>query len=554
MLFPRKECAVYYGKDIDKFGSSDISRDDFWDISELIPKKKKPIPPPPPAPPRFAEISREREGERVPRDERARRIVFSGISDVEQAECEEYVPESNRLITRVCIRSTGGGYNFYERFKNDAARFFSREGCECPQVSFFSYIPQYSQMDAAQLDYYFYFRDSARRGESIPCDISYVFLYIYEIINLSGSLIPPEEGLGHLCTVWRLYYKRHQKINKFLAQWLCDYCLIYRLACPVEELDELLPIILSQSSFREFYLGSALGITRRGVSSLVSLLSDYDFRKSRSATGREELFERHIYGATELALREILSDARELCRQSGTSNHSIRAFEGSLCAHGIRKTIEVEYRSFNDTPELRSEVTGAVKYAENKLRAHMSVRSRLSATPSDRVRGVIDAYFKRQLSNERSAQPMPDYERRYEAPSSAPSFSDAAEIERLSWSVTRRLVPEGELEIAPEPEAAPEAPPPIVAPEPITTPTPDARKDSLLGETERAYLAHLLEGDAVAARRVLREAHLLEDSVAEAINEAADQLIGDVVLLPSDDGYAIVTDYLQEIREWMTEI
>ena len=119
---------MYNEKNIGKFGSSDVSRDDFWDISELIPKKKKPTPAPPTGHPPFAEISVDGEGVRKSRDERSVRIDFSSLPSALASEEEEYVPEANRLITRVRIRSSDKGYNFYERFKNDAARLYSRMG------------------------------------------------------------------------------------------------------------------------------------------------------------------------------------------------------------------------------------------------------------------------------------------------------------------------------------------------------------------------------------------------------------------------------------------
>ena len=58
---------------------------------------------------------------------------------------EDYIPE-NALIHKVRIYRWKSDYRYYESFVRDAVRLYAIKGVECPRVSFFSYVPQYSQM------------------------------------------------------------------------------------------------------------------------------------------------------------------------------------------------------------------------------------------------------------------------------------------------------------------------------------------------------------------------------------------------------------------------
>ena len=157
---------------------------DFWDLSDLVPKKKrisekKPF---------KSEIElteiREKDREAAPSDDSR----LSSLPCVSVKE-ETYLPTDNPLIRRVTVTARETGYSFYAQFRRHAEAYFSRRGEEAPYVPFFSYIPQYSQLTEEQLRYYFYFRDAIRRGETPRIDYSYFWLYIYEILNLSYQSI-----------------------------------------------------------------------------------------------------------------------------------------------------------------------------------------------------------------------------------------------------------------------------------------------------------------------------------------------------------------------------
>ena len=57
------------------------------------------------------------------------------------------------------IKKQRNNFHFYERFCDMAEHYFDHKADTCDSVPFFSYMPQYDQMNRAQLKWYFYWRD-----------------------------------------------------------------------------------------------------------------------------------------------------------------------------------------------------------------------------------------------------------------------------------------------------------------------------------------------------------------------------------------------------------
>ncbi len=514
--------------------------DDFWDLAELIPKKKKAAS----LAPRFggevktAEIqSGERES--APSEQ----LSLTGRDELTSE--EEYRPADNPLLYSVKLVRRDVGYSFYGQFRKSAVYYFDKRGEPVDYVPFFSYIPQYSQLSEAQLAYYLYFRDSLRIGETPRTDYSYFWLYIYEILNLP-DLIPPSEGVLYLCRAWSAYRTVLPKIDKYMTVWLADYCLVHRLPCPLEELRSFLGAIMENGGFREFYLGGVSSLTEDGVSALIGMTSDYRCEKSRFAVGEHaDLFRRHVFGVMTEVFRLLFSKGDVTVATDSLSTIRRDAFVGAISSHRIKCSLEIEYASFSTSAGLRAVVTAALKYAENRLRAFLSVKSRLSVPPLvPEYRKVIDAYFDRltnQARAERAASERPSYEVLYEAESKGLSFDGAAEIEALSWENARLLASDEDLL---------ETDFTVSSPKP-TEKTVEQEDDSYgLGHADAVFLHAILLGDTEELSLAVSTAGVSKDGFAERINEAFSEYFGDVVLELNDDGYIVIEDYIDEVMKW----
>jgi hypothetical protein len=101
------------------------------------------------------------------------------------------------------------------------------------KASFNMYFPYYQLMNYEQLRTYFTWRSRVRAGKYAPIDLSYIFLYIYELINNIG-VSSGEDGLGKLLFLWEACRSRdilYEKVEKYLAAWIRDYYILN--PCPL---------------------------------------------------------------------------------------------------------------------------------------------------------------------------------------------------------------------------------------------------------------------------------------------------------------------------------
>jgi hypothetical protein len=413
-------------------------------------------------------------------------------------------------------------------------------------------------MTPPQKKYYFYWRDELRSGRYIKTDNSYIYLYAYEILNLPEK-ISPELGLKLLIDVWRAYRKTLNGLDASFSVWVQDYCLVYGLECPFDEIKDFLFDIITVSQFKEFYL-SSLAKGGNGASAMIAYLSDYDWRKCKYAGGdNAETYRMHVEGAMQRVFSRLLCD--DMIKNSGLSKISRTAFPGSLCTHSVKCILEVEYYPIAASPELRLAVTAALKYTENKLRALLGVKSRLAIKDlPDDLKSVIDGYFESEFERVKRAKAKenaPEYEKLYVCEEKEISFADALEIERASWSVTAKLIDgseEYEDVIVSEETKTTEAVSVVEADQvhniPVVEASPDKDRYGL-SQYEIDYLAALLASEEEKCSEILKSNGLLAASVVERINEAFADNFGDVIIEESDSGFKVIDDYFEEITEWL---
>lgn len=469
----------------------------------------------------------------------------------------------NSLIRRVKVYRWPNVYHFYERFIHNARLSHAAVGRECPRVPFFSYIPQYRQLTRSQAHFYFWFRDNARDGRYISADLSYILLYVYEIINLP-DLIAPEKGIELLCGLYLAYRKEHRELDRYMPEWLCDYCLIHRLPVP-RCLVPLFPFIVSRSSLKEFYFPGDLrtGSLEEAAGILIAAVSDYQYTASRWYGAYKADYERHIPAAVAAALEAMRTAKTGLFDENmfRTVTLSRDAFCGSLCEHNIKRRIDVEVDSFSRIHECRGMMTTTVKYAENQIRARHRLKSRLATTGIlPEAKAAIDVYFGRELpqAQRQREEEIPAYEAYYDAPDLPFTAADARAIEESSWGMTELLTEKSPEEVARAAELAPgedwaepvsgevsfDVPPDGNAPAEETAPKSALRDESAVKDALRT----LLSGGTL--KETAERWGLFCDDLAARVNEEAYDRIGDVVLV-GDGTWELIPDYREDVEEWI---
>ena len=632
------------------FGKNE--KDDFWDIDKLVPKKRATLfsyasadPTRDVEIPKGVKPTKEENGKPSAADSEKSRVENSSprpesersLGNTAGTHATErvisYVPSADGLIREVKIHRFVDKYDFYDNFRKSALIYYDyRPTARAEFAQFYSYMPQYSQLNPAQKAYYFFWRTEMQRGRFLKTDYSYVYLYVYEILNLPDK-IPPEEGVKLLCRVWREYRRALPRLDLYFAIWVQDYCLVHRLDCPTAEIEDFIFDVISASTFKEFYISDVGRYGGSGTAALLAYLSDYDWRRGKYAAGDPELdaeerkkqatlYRTHMEGAMSLLFRDLWGECLATAKGGKAQTVKRDAFPNSLCTHSVKCKLEVEFYPIASATGLRTGVTAAVRYTENKIRALLGIRSRLAIKdlPND-YRRVIDYYFGVIEEGERKKKERasaPEYMRLYDAPRSEMSMQGADEIERASWHTTARLVegmeenesvtatpaakngcdnpkadrdgsahataashteapasareasPTAHTEKATTAPAAMSTAPAAMSTAPaaetthathaaeasetpnLTADYPPDKADGCadtygLSDGEIAYIAHLcFGGEYISA--------IPEDTIAERINEAFADGFGDVILEMTEDGYALIEDYREDITEWLYKI
>lgn len=456
------------------------------------------------------------------------------------------------LISKVEVLPWKSDYSYYLSFCSDAVRLADYVADKCEYKPFFSYMPQYSQMDSSQLAYYFYLREAVRSGEYPEADVSYLLLLIYEAINLA-VVRGPEESLATLCSVAVGYSEAFPRIAMRLSDWICDLCLSHRLTLP-ELPPKTLVALSSFTSLKEFYVGG------NGADAALSILlsvSGYDYRKSRFCTGENApLFDKHIKGA----LARVVAGAGEekLLLMLTETRVTRDAFVGALCGPKSKKRLIISYRSLSRSHEFRFAVADMVKYSENRLRAALGLKSKLSVGKlGPGVKETIDAYFNAAFPG-KNHKAEPEYERLYDPPASEVTTDAALKIEEASWEITDKLISafaETEGEVPAADDVVPDVPSDVgKVDEEGASQDEEGLSDDDTQESgngfnacEIEFLRACLSRDREGQRRAASAAGMSPDLLCDWINEKALEIIGDVVLESDGKVFAVSEFYADEI-------
>ena len=515
------------------------SKDSFWDIGSLLPQKRHSR-----TAGGYGEVTLNKVTDEktvsTSSDEREEELRLH--CHYEEDGVLEYVPADNILISRVRVLKRKSNMHLFHGFYTDGVLWQSYHGKPCPYVPYFSFVPQYEQLNAAQREYYLYFREEANKGNFLEAGQSYVMLYIFEIINLP-NFISPEVGVLRLAKIWAAYRSRLPLLDKSMIPWLADYALLHGVPCPRAVIAPFLSEILEKSNLKEFYLGLGEKSRVDAVDAFLLLSSSYRYENSRYAQGENRaLFSAHICRAVAHCLPLALSESKKVKFQTVTKRYD--AFVGALWSGTERYALEVTYCSVSGTDELKILMTAIVKYTENRLRAHLSVKSRLTVSClPDAYRSLLDEYFEKALplpsKNPQRAEKHETYLALYDAPSDGLSVKDAEKIEKCSWDNTWRLIPEEEkTEIFSKVESEEKA---------------KEDTEAFLSQEEKMFLSLLLGGKAKDARIYAKKCGASYMTLGEHINIVFSDRIGDIVLELLGDDYTVITDYENEIREALSE-
>ncbi|WIV17544.1 TerB N-terminal domain-containing protein [Paenibacillus polygoni] len=295
-----------------------------------------------------------------------------------------------------------------QTFVKQAREFESVVCSEAPFVSYRAYWPTYEQMSSAQKRWYFYWRKEVKQGRYPDTDLSYLFLYIYELIHGVGWSAP-EEGLALLDEVWFGYGEREKKIDMYMREWIFDFCLVHGLEMPYKELMEKIPRKLSDELKEREWMRRFTSDPLDLSWDMLMMLIDYNAEQSSffKEQGRKEM---KTYAPKVIALvdrywlkKHGLRLIHRFWPEEVTSKRIL--FRSAVYDHDFYgKHAEVRVFPISEHPPLRAYLTQLVRFTENKLRELMGVKGRLRGVKLEsEVEELVTRYLRREIK-EREVQ------------------------------------------------------------------------------------------------------------------------------------------------------
>ena len=466
---------------------------------------------------------------------------------------KELVPERLRQLRRSFVY---GGESRESRAKNFCRQALLMQDYEddFPWTGdLVCYFPSYQDLNTRQLRGYFTWRTKLRQGDVQPIPASAAYLYVYELLNGVGAATP-EESLRKLAAFQRDFIDSgvgDKRMGPNLRRWMLEYAVLQDLSPELAreaadpkllERDEA----LSALRFPEIH-------TNKEIFAALCYFGGKKLENSPVLAEDPERGQRLFCEAWTEASKYVWQeqDLFTLCfgRRASTPWYPLanalyyqrqsqpdRVYLLSDCrCFRCRKGRWTE-ESYPKTPVDKSRFQGFLHETDALLRRYLKTGRFLRENPADEwARPYIDAVIRAdrkavlEAARPKITIDLSGLEQiRRDADETRESLLTPEEMEEDRESVTALNREEKQEAGSPEitEELAPELP---------------------LDQVQIRILRSLLSGEDPAA--LIRSRHLMASVVADGINEALFDLIGDTVLLCEGDRLFLVDDYTEDLEQ-----
>ena len=417
-------------------------------------------------------------------------------------------------------------------FVKDAQKFKSVEGEVASPASFKHYWPTYRDMNPAQQRWYFYWRTQARRGNYVPTDLSYIFVHVYEILNLV-EISDPVQAATRIRDLWQAYRGTHAELDRYLPGWGGDLLALkangtYALAwweslVDAEGLalpDPVLNVIVEKA------------IRTHGTDKLPykiwALLSDYQPRNKFYQTHNTDhqidaAYEKAIKVANSFYLRTAHKSLIDQFVSDQILPYEKNTFTSALIARSDQKVICLASgRNYAGSVQLANAITSIMKYAENLLRRQLKFSARLSGVElPEELAKELDSAFQPVVSKPEPFKITLDPSR-------------VADLQKESQEVSTMLATEDDNKE-----------------KPLLTDLAEVRNLwTVFNSLERQIITSIVKGDLKSVdhvEQVLALQAVNASKMIERINSQSLVVLGDRLIYVSGQNLSLAEDFLDEL-------
>lgn len=447
-------------------------------------------------------------------------------------------------------------------FGRDSLKYATKRGKKCEHVPLMTYYTQFRDLNGPQKNWYFYWREQFLNHTYLDTDLSYIYLFIYELLNytfhqnVAFNLSVLERLLNH-------YVEQYPNLRFNLHNWINDM---------LEELGETTYESSADYTYGQEYLQLQSGNLRQ-----ISM----GFWKRHFKNVRETGFFHSNRAKVYKVFRQAIDLTQEHYRQSGTdlfhawveekeTTRQRRLFDGAVMLRTITKMGEYTTRHYEPSERMIPEVTNLFRLSENVTRTLLGhkdlikvnesvlpegLKERLIENPPFIIKCESNTRFKKVLSKDLdlniSSIPLRPKE------NEAVSVEIELDISRIQalHDESRQFVAFFNEHYAPEEEVATDKIADLTE-EVIesfvesvnisltgTAGEPDALI-SMLSVLEVQFLLRMTEGRfrVEEAIRFLKECGTMPGVFMDKLNEKAMEVTGDVLIEMDGDEYVLVDD------------
>lgn len=273
------------------------------------------------------------------------------------------------------IRLTLTVSNNSSEFIQDSLKYALQRGYKSKEIPFQTYWPTFRDLDERQLKWYFYWREQVLKGNYLEVDLSYIFMFVYELLNYSFN----QNAAFNVSMLVRLldnYKETYPELERYLRPWIAD--MLYELgeANLAKEWDnynyEYVPKLY------EILQEATDDLEKISISVWKPYISNYRetvfFQKHRNKIYKKFkqsiplLYEAYQANGTNLLLNEWfeLRDSRK-----------VRDLFRSAVVERVDRQIHVKVRECRPTEKLYDVVTNLFRLAENVVRIEVGEKRQI---------------------------------------------------------------------------------------------------------------------------------------------------------------------------------
>ncbi|MDJ0331782.1 TerB N-terminal domain-containing protein [Planococcus sp. S3-L1] len=490
--------------------------------------------------------------------------------------------ELNRIKTPKKTTSQQDGFvieysygHSYEGFVKDSMNNAESRWAKTKEIPFQSYWPTFENLDKPKLRWYLYWREQVLKNNYLEVDLSYIFIFVYELMNYSFN----RSAAFNVSMMVRLldnYKEQHPKLSKYLHEWLAD--MLYEL----DENDLAATWSKKQAQSPKLY-----GIIEEDAEQLSSL--PISVWKPYIRSHRETEFYLKHKAKVNKKFKQSLPLIEKAYELEGTTLlekwfevekvRTIRhLFNGAVVGRAY-DPIHVHVTEFHPTQELKNVAYNLLRLSENVVRLESGEKRQIKADEELLPEGVkaemmqLSERFKKvqgkSATSKGSTIPVAPPKERAKVVEVEKTTTAEPEIE-FDWQeieaknkALRKLqerIDDGEEDQDgnTNKDASNTTSPTNTNPQPSAVPSEKSLEDvigddtedvaefvSSLSPVEKEFVDRFEDGEMTEeqAKSFAKDNSMMLGFFLTKLNEKANQHLGDTLVEETDEGYEIIEDY-----------